>query len=211
MQQKKQVKIVSQIITELVVSVKILCSECHLQAADVTNSEIQCGKDPNSATFRALLLGDVQHNQDILNGIKKWVEQGTIVTLDRETVKLNSDCEVSIESFRDIICTIEATLQPSPTEPLSRAGRSNIASIVAPLVIILAVVIVISILVVVILYMRQKKQKERLYANFEENEATGTAHLSQNAYEEDKREFDNPIYEEKAPEGEYFEDLDILK
>ena len=209
---------VSQILTKLVAHVNDFCSlNCNFQASDVSNAVLQCYEDPNSLTFRALLLrSSMSRSRDILSAIEEWVEQGQSVSLGDAVVTLNPSCKVTIQSYQDESCD-------SPTS--SESSGSSPATIIVPIIIILIVLIAITILVVVlVLFMRHRKQNERLYLNFDEPEVVGTARLSQTLYEpeEGEREFDNPIYDEKKvldeesidekiSVGEYFEDPKVLK
>ena len=175
----------------------------------MTNGVIDCEEDSNAATFRALILGNINNNEATIDTIKKWVEQGGNLSIDGSTVKLNSACEVAIDSFEDAPCEppTPVTSAVSPTT----GGQSDVASIVVPVVIIvMLVILVVVLIVIVIMFWLRKRQKDGPYLNFEE---TPTARLSYTPAAE-RRDCANPIYddEKKYPlEEEYFEDPDILK
>ena len=205
----------SEIATKLVINIKALCSGCILEVSDVTGGVIQCGEDSNTATFRALILGDV--NEATRDTIEKWVEQGANLTVDGSTVKVNSGCEVAIESFEDPLCetpTLPVTTPPV-TSAVSPASESNVVSIIVPVVIIIMLVILVVVLIViVIMFWLRKRQKDGPYLNFDEPRETPTPRQNLYTLTAERRDCENPIYndEKKYPlEEEYFEDPETLK
>ena len=233
---------ISAIVSNILSIVKTICATCDLGASDVARRELTliCNSDPISVTFRALLVGQPQENELIINNIQKWVEDDGEIDIGQFTVKVNSNCDIVITSLDDELCTVQATpptsttpttsttpptTEPSPpvtSKPSSNRGPDNTASIVVPIVviIIIAVVGIVILAVVILLFRRRQQQKSDPYLNFDEQETTGTARLSQNLYEqsEGQREYGNPIYGEGQGEEtktdlerEYLENPSILK
>ena len=207
----------SSIVSSILSHVKEECNTCDLQDKDITDREItlQCGSNPISATFRALLLGDPRENELIITNIEKWVEEEGVIAIGDLTAKLNSQCHVVIDSFGDEFCT------PPPITESSKNESDNTAGIVIPIIVIIAIVLVaiVVLLVAILLFRRRQNQKSDPYLNFDEQETSGTARLSQTLYESrESREQDNPVYGEQEDdivktdlEREYLEDPSILK
>ena len=216
---------VKQIIDLLITVVNEVCSTCTVQSSDIVNGDILLSSCDDiaftSATFRALLLGDRQDNKDIIDAIIDWVEEGGAVLLDDIEVKINSDCDVVLESFDDELCTQRTFGPPTTSARQSSDDSINVVGIVVPIIIIIVLIVVVVILIAAVFLFRKRHQKKSdPYLNFDENEQTGTARLSQSLYEPTTgpgaREYENPIYgdqeETKAPlENEYLEDPSILK
>ena len=218
--------LVDQIIHRIVSHVSGTCTQCQLAASDFTNGlvHIDCNDDMVVGTFRTLLLGSVDGNEQIIEAISKWVEDGGTIEVKDFLLKLNSECEVVIETLNEPFCRIESTPNTTPPDTTPPAtmkvsrDNTNVASIVVPIVIIvLLIAIVIAALIAIILFRRNKKQRSGdPYLNFDEQESSGTARLSQNLYTSSRRDYENPIYGEhedtKVPlEREYLEDPSILK
>ena len=215
----------TQIINVLISTVENTCSACDIQAGDIVNSNITLASCSNadfaSATFRALILGDPQENEDIIGAITKWVEDGERVSLGDLTVKLNSKCEIVIESLDEEFCEESTPTPPTATsDASSNDNSSNIVGIIVPVMVILVLIIIVLILVVaILLFRRRQSQKADPYLNYEEEDTTDTVRLSQNLYvpTSGPREYNNPIYGEPAEETktplemEYLEDPSILK
>ena len=214
---------VSQII-EIVISVaNEACSTCNVQCSDIVNGDISLSLCDDTAfttaTFRALLLGDPQDNRAIIDAITKWVEEGGLVDLDNLQVKINSECDTVIVSFDDELCIQRTPVTPTATDVDSPDNSTNVVGIVVPIVIIIILIIIVAVLVAAIFLFRKRHQKKSdPYLNFDEQEQSGTARLSQSLYEPSvgPREYENPIYgeqeETKAPlEVEYLEDPSVLK
>ena len=215
-----------QIVAWIVSRVNAKCTECDLTVGSITNGQLHAECDKDSHTFRAVLLGDDKKNDPIIETITELVKQGSNSTIGGMLLKLNSNCEVVIESLNEEFCSVQTPPTPPVTTEAVSTDDSNVANIVAPIVIIvLLVVAVIVALVVIVLFRRRKKQKSDPYLNFDDHrESSGTASLSHSFYTGDRRDYQNPIYgeqgrneeeeedEKKVPlEKEYLEDPTILK
>lgn len=211
LQQDQESAITSQI-AEKLETVVSGCVSCNLQASSVTDRVIQCSGDSSTATFRALLLGDMNENQAIIDFIKEWVELGGSITIDDLPVKLDSNCDVLIESLQDEHCT-ETTEPPSSatTEPSSTDKKSsgiNAAAIVVPILLVVILIAIIALIVVLYLYKKRNKKEQQSYMNFDEPDNLGTARLSMNLYDPsaDRRNYNNPLYGEISDEKQLPED-----
>lgn len=211
LQQDQESAITSQI-AEKLETVVSGCVSCNLQASSVTDRVIQCSSDSSTATFRALLLGDMNENQAIIDFIKEWVELGGSITIDDLPVKLDSKCDVLIESLQDEHCT-ETTEPPSSatTEPSSTDKKSsglNAAAIVVPILLVVILIAIIVLIVVLYLYKKRNKKEQQSYMNFDEPDNSGTARLSMNLYDPsaDRRNYNNPLYGEISDEKQLPED-----
>ena len=233
---------ISQIISALLSHLGEACATCDVGSEDIVRQQVtlSCDKDPVTVTFRALIIGEPQENELIINNLEKWVEDKGNVDLTDFTAKLNSDCEVEIDTLSQELCTVESTTEPTtasksttepttasittgPTSATSEASRrsDNTTEIVVPIIIVILILLIVAVvLVVVILFLKRRHtQKSDPYLNFEEQETSGTARLSQNIYEpaSEAREHQNPIYGEDDEdtktdlEKEYLEDPSILK
>lgn len=180
------------------------CILCNLQASSVTDRVIQCGSDSSTATFRALLLGDMNENQAIIDHIKEWVELGESITIDDLTVKLDSNCDVLIESLDDEHCTIEppssATTESSSNNKTS--SGPNAAAIVVPILLVVILIAIVALILVLYLYKKRNKKEQRSYMNFDEPDNMGTGRLSMNLYDPSaaRRNYNNPLYGEISDE-----------
>lgn len=203
LQKDQQSDITSQITEKLVSG----CVLCNLQASSVTDRVIQCTSDSSTATFRALLLGDMNENQATIDFIKDWVELGRSITIDDLTVKLDSNCNVLIESLQDEHCTIETTEPPSSatTEPSSTDKTSsgpNAAAIVVPILLVVILIAIVALILVLYLYKKRNKKEQQSYMNFDEPDNMGTGRLSMNLYDPatNRRNYNNPLYGEISDE-----------
>ena len=214
LQKDQQSDITSQI-AEKLVTVVSGCVSCNLQASSVTDRVIQCTSDSSTATFRALLLSDMNENRATIDFIKEWVELGESITIDDLTVKLDSNCDVLIESLQDEHCTIETTEPPSSatTEPPSSATTEpsstdktssgpNAAAIVVPILLVVILIAIVALILVLYLYKKRNKKEQLSYMNFDEPDNMGTGRLSMNLYDPatNRRNYNNPLYDEISDE-----------
>ena len=131
-----------------------LCT-CDISSDIIDQESFDCS-NPLSlhVTYRARLSGTPETDSHVfISHIEKWVSGGPNVRVQGVLMRIDYDCQVSIESFNDDLCTdvpITTTESDSSTtaSPSSQGSSDNTVAIIGGGV---AVVLIIAVAIVIII------------------------------------------------------------
>ena len=128
---------------------------CDISTDIIDQESFDCSDSSSlHVTYRARLSDTPETDSLVLiSHIEKWVSGGPNVRVQGVLMRIDHDCQVSIESFNDDLCTdmsITTTDSDSPTtaSPSSQGSSDSTVAIIGGVV---AVVLIIAVAIVIVI------------------------------------------------------------